>query len=513
VWLEHLHDAQAQIFNMKIFQPGGGGGVTNNGSGSATRVAYWISATQIGGDANFFFDPTNDRLSIGKPSTVFGLDVLESINTDEFYRIEDDFVLGQTQASGLLAVGNDARNILTAPLSTAGTNNLAIATQSNPPNTTMSASLVVGQNIPASDAAGFIGDLSNSIFIGVSSVSVNGVDNTIIDQVIVLGTESFTNFAGDTHSGHIIIGNLSYTQPGIASGNLIIGHETAISPGTSSNNIIIGGANTFADTDFNIILGNANTNTITGHASSAVVGHFSNIQSANVIAIGGDVVSLVDFGMFTMYLGRGEQTRETSVEGGVIYTASKAFDTDIAGIDVHINGGQSTGTGIGGKVIIGTSKAGSTGSTLNGYANVVEFDENGNIRAARVHNNLTAQGGATEQDIRSGTYTPTLFNTTNVAASTARKAQWLRLGNVVTVSGQLDIDPTGIGAVLLGISLPVASDFATAFQLGGTASSMAIANESAGLEADATNNRASLKYVAVDTTNHTMAYTFTYVVI
>ena len=115
--------------------------------------------------------------------------------------------------------------------------------------------------------------------------------------------------------------------------------------------------------------------------------------------------------------------------------------------------------------------------------------------------------------VLSGTYTPTLSNTTNVAASTPRLSSYMRVGEVVTVSGQLDIDPTATGTILLGISLPIASNLATAYQLGGVASSVAIVNECAGIEGDATNNRASLRYVAVDTSNHTMTFTFTYIII
>ncbi len=115
--------------------------------------------------------------------------------------------------------------------------------------------------------------------------------------------------------------------------------------------------------------------------------------------------------------------------------------------------------------------------------------------------------------LASGTYTPTLTNTTNVSASTPRLATYMRVGNTVTVGGQLDIDPTATGATLLGISLPIASNFSTAFQLGGTSSATTVAIESAGIESDATNDRASLKYTAVDTTNHTVTYSFTYQVI
>jgi len=37
--------------------------------------------------------------------------------------------------------------------------------------------------------------------------------------------------------------------------------------------------------------------------------------------------------------------------------------------------------------------------------------------------------------------------------------------------------------------------------------------ESAGIQGDATNDRASLQYVAADTSNHTMTYQFTYQVL
>lgn len=60
----------------------------------------------------------------------------------------------------------------------------------------------------------------------------------------------------------------------------------------------------------------------------------------------------------------------------------------------------------------------------------------------------------------SGTYTPTLTNTTNVTSSSAKVAQWMRVGNVVTVSGRVDINPA-IGSTLtqLEVSLPIASAF------------------------------------------------------
>lgn len=112
----------------------------------------------------------------------------------------------------------------------------------------------------------------------------------------------------------------------------------------------------------------------------------------------------------------------------------------------------------------------------------------------------------------SNTYTPTLTGVLNVTASTPRKAQWSRVGSVVTVSGQFDITPTGIGQVQIGISLPIASNFGTTYEAGGTG--FAIVNSfAAGVYGDPANNRAELSYFDTSGFNETITYTFTYEVI
>lgn len=111
-----------------------------------------------------------------------------------------------------------------------------------------------------------------------------------------------------------------------------------------------------------------------------------------------------------------------------------------------------------------------------------------------------------------GTYTPTLTGVTNVAASTAYVAQYLRLGNTVTVSGKVDIDVTAAGATELGISLPIASNLANQEDVGGTAVAYATI-ENAAIRADATNDRAAMLFVATTLTNQSWAFHFTYEVI
>lgn len=115
--------------------------------------------------------------------------------------------------------------------------------------------------------------------------------------------------------------------------------------------------------------------------------------------------------------------------------------------------------------------------------------------------------------VAAGTYTPTLTNGTNVAASTAYQCQYVRMGSVVTVSGKVAVDPTAAGAAELGISLPIASNFGAAEDCGGVAFATAIAGQGAGIIADAANDRASMNWIAVDTTNQPMSFVFNYRVI
>jgi len=122
--------------------------------------------------------------------------------------------------------------------------------------------------------------------------------------------------------------------------------------------------------------------------------------------------------------------------------------------------------------------------------------------------------GLTSGNLNSGTYTPTLFNVTNMAASTAFACQYLRVGNTVVVSGRVNVDPTAAAAATeLGISLPIASNFGATTNCGGTANGDAVVSESASIEADAANDRAAMKWITTSLAAHDMFFCFSYTVI
>lgn len=111
-----------------------------------------------------------------------------------------------------------------------------------------------------------------------------------------------------------------------------------------------------------------------------------------------------------------------------------------------------------------------------------------------------------------GTYTPTLTGVTNVAASTSYPAQYQRVGNTVTVSGKLDLDPTAAVATELGISIPIASNFGNDYECGGAANA-ASAARGGFISADPTNDRARLMITPNATSNEVYQYIFMYQVI
>jgi hypothetical protein len=125
-------------------------------------------------------------------------------------------------------------------------------------------------------------------------------------------------------------------------------------------------------------------------------------------------------------------------------------------------------------------------------------------------------------NITSGTYTPTLSNTTNVGASTASVCQYLRVGSTVTVSGKVAIDPTTGGGTttLLGMSIPIASNFSGDTQAGGSAMADATGQlltttgfAHLAIKADAANDRVSFAGLAYHDANVEYWFSFTYTVI
>lgn len=113
------------------------------------------------------------------------------------------------------------------------------------------------------------------------------------------------------------------------------------------------------------------------------------------------------------------------------------------------------------------------------------------------------------------TYTPTITKVTNVSSSVAAQCQYSRVGNTVTVSGMVQIDPTSASvATEIGISLPIASNFTLFTHCSGSAAAKGSVSLSGAILADTTNDRASLQFInTTDTGNNFWHFHFSYTVL
>ncbi len=115
-------------------------------------------------------------------------------------------------------------------------------------------------------------------------------------------------------------------------------------------------------------------------------------------------------------------------------------------------------------------------------------------------------------NVASGHYTPTLFNTANVASSTAVQSNYVLIGDICIVFGVFVIDPTSAGAVTtMGMSLPVASALA-GNDVGGAAGA-ATFMEAWGIGVDAVNDRVIFNTVAATASAHNVYFIFGYLVV
>jgi hypothetical protein len=153
----------------------------------------------------------------------------------------------------------------------------------------------------------------------------------------------------------------------------------------------------------------------------------------------------------------------------------------------------------------------STGVGIGNTSPTVKLDVTGGIKTSRTA--VTAPA-TSDGNIFSGTYTPTLSNGNliDVAGSTAYVCQYMRVGDVVTVSGKVDIAVTGTGFTQLNMTLPVPSNFTAAENCAGVAQvsySGGTINEAAGIRADTTNDRAQIAFWG-NVTGAAQSFTFTY---
>lgn len=83
----------------------------------------------------------------------------------------------------------------------------------------------------------------------------------------------------------------------------------------------------------------------------------------------------------------------------------------------------------------------------------------GRLYGTALHNNAGAVTGTTNQYIASGTYTPTLTNVQGTSSLSEASGIWMRVGNVVTMTGRFKSVSASSSYAKVNVSLPIASNF------------------------------------------------------
>ena len=369
----------------------------------------------------------------------------------------------------------------------------------------------------------------NPLLIGGSGTTqtltyktTTGVGASGADHIFQVGNNGATEAMRILNSGNVGIANVSPSEKLDVTGNAVV-----------SGSIGIGGAIS-STAPFFITRGSTNSNFLegvkTGFTDKTSIGTYTDSDGSGIAYIGMNAY-LNDAGIQSRYNTSNKSwimrmSSRTSLDFfSLTRTAKSGISTLLLSVDsvgrVTANtflGGTTTTSSL---TLKSTSGVGTTGADIifqvgnNGATEAFRMTNDGRVYGTAIHNNVGVVTGTTNQYIASGTYTATLTNTTNVAASTAYQAQWIRVGNVVTVSGKFDLDATlsASTATELGMSLPIASNFTAEENLGGDASTDAVASAVARIKADATNDRASIVFKAISVSNDSYAFTFTYLIL
>lgn len=168
--------------------------------------------------------------------------------------------------------------------------------------------------------------------------------------------------------------------------------------------------------------------------------------------------------------------------------------------------------------VLGSRRSININPASNGISIIDQEHEKGLVGDADYSSNYDAntytQKVYVDARALSGTYTPTLTNVANLDGSTAFQCQYTRVGDVVTVSGKVTVDPTTtLTSTQLGISLPIASNLGAQEDCAGASFCPTISGEGAAILGDSANNRAEVRFQATNTTSYDLFFTFVYEVI
>ena len=114
----------------------------------------------------------------------------------------------------------------------------------------------------------------------------------------------------------------------------------------------------------------------------------------------------------------------------------------------------------------------------------------------------------------SGTYTPTLTETSGITSSSVGTCYYYRVGDMVHVFGSVTIEPSGVSAdTILDVSLPIASDLTAGGQLSGAFRVANAGDQPSGVIFGNPGDVARFRITAGNTASRQFSFLFSYVVL
>jgi len=339
-----------------------------------------------------------------------------------------------------------------------------------------------------------------------------------------LGTVTTADINGGTVDGAVIGGASAAagTFTTLTANTSLTVHSVTSAGATGTGNIVFSASPTFTGTitaaaaNFSGAVTVANAVSYQGRNSAATAVPLLTVNADDSVSIG----NTTNIGALRFFPGTSEVARLTSA--GLTFPTDNTYDIGASGATRPRDFFLARNATLGGSLTVhGVTSSGATGTgnlvfsaspTFTGTVNVAALTASGVITGTNAALTTPAFTGNPTGTVTSGTYTPTLTGTANVAATTAYQWQYMRVGNTVTVSGKLDVDPTAASAVTtLTATLPVASNLGSDEDLAGVA--IDSGDQGAQIFGSAASDVAVMQFISDSGDNRAWFCTFTYQVI
>lgn len=241
---------------------------------------------------------------------------------------------------------------------------------------------------------------------------------------------------------------------------------------------------------------------------------------ANAIAIGGSNTPIqiggqaILTGQSAARLTLGDLDAAAPVAQNLAVQSVLSGTSNTSGQNFSIYGCAGTGNQPGGQIILRVAPAGSSGTSQNATIVGLAVTGPGQVYGAALHNNSAGMAGALNQYVGSATYSPTITAVANCSVtSPGVNFKYLRVGNVVQVTGQLSVDPTTASTLTrVRIALPIASNLTGSVGCQGTGACGDVFGLSGAIFPDTTNDAAELNFICESGTpaNNVWCVSFSY---